>query len=474
MTSQQVRLFTLRASELSEIAKNHILKKILCTDRSMKYSKTYLSSNIYFLLSRVLANLTLVPALVYLKDSTQVAEWYIYYSIFIVIQVFDSGLVSVGTRILSYNISAYPTHNLKKSGDFRDFLLLELTSIRAMLQKTYMSISLIGPPIVLSLYLALNFFGQGDPLVSNYEGKLTAFCLISGAFLYSNYFTVLLNAMGRYKFVQIYKGTTQWLSTALAVILLYFDNDIFFCALAYHMSHTTALLFLGFFTSTSKSHIKDIPAFDSVKVSHEIMSAMRKTFLGLILISGLQQLTGVYITEIYGAEMAAIYFISLQILRVGNTLGRSPLYSQLPNLYRKANKEAEATKKILRQGFFYGILTYIFVAFFAPFALSVLALAGAASQYNVTSLYWLIAAFLFAELLGALIAESLTLWKKIIWQDAAVATLMIFISTVYIFEKNFGAHGIIIALTIAYSLGFIPVALFSAVKTLRTERAFQR
>lgn len=434
--------------------------------RLNSYSYKNLGSNLYFLLSRSLTMILIIPVLTFKLTPEEMTEWFVYFSIFVVIQIFDSGLVSVATRILKYDPESLSRTLNRYDFDTRSQIQFSyLRKPTRLLMAAYGLLSIFGGLSVFTTYMVLSYFGNSPDAIESYAPKIGIMSALAGLSLFSNQYIVRMNAAGRYSIVQLVRGTTQWLLLFSILVLLYAEIDIFFCALFYHGVNALSLAALGVYVKLK------VPSYDE-EISHslyslvksELYTSVKKTFLGLLLIIGMQQLTGVYISENYSPEISASYFIFLQILRSGNTIGRSPLYSQLPNLYTLVHKDAAQTRLSLFRGMIFGITFYLVFATLAPLGLVLLSWLGFLGEYEVSALYWLLGIFLLLELIGGLMAESLTVWGIIIWSKAAFATLAVFALLFPFLEHQHGITGISVSLILSYVLGFYPILIMAVVR----------
>lgn len=430
-----------------------------------RFSFKNLGANTYFLASKMASGLMLLPFLYSYFPTEDVTKWFAYYSIFVIIQIFDTGLISVSSRFLSYSPTMFckSTSTLLTNSNSNNRYVYNKRII-SVVALVYLVLALVGSFTILLTYTFIFSKGSENGLEMSFS-ELRIFVLMAGFFLFSNFFVSTLNAMGYYSYVQFLRGHAQWLGFLLAAICTIFGAEVFFVALVFHGTQILAGIFLAsWFYRELRGHLFESWDERDGQIFKDMRKAIGQTFLGLFLIVGVQQLTGVFVSANYPPEVAAPYFLWLQVLKAGNTFARSPVYSQLPALYPVFHENESKNLRRLLWGLALGALFYLFVAILFPVLSSSIGGLFDIDLGQINATYVFLALYFFLELIGGCLVEIVTLWGIVLWGRAAVATLLVFVIGFFILNPFLAETSIPLSLSAAYVVGFLPVTWHGARK----------
>lgn len=407
-------------------------------------------------MSKIIANFALIPFFLIWFTPRDVVEWYSFVAIFAFISVFDAGLMSVGSRILRYESVRLSEFSLSDK-DGRSQPLVFAKNLLWRLASIYFFLSIMGSFLVWLAVMSIVFLGKQGNWEAGYIYEISVLCTLAGVTLFCNFFVCLSNARGQYSRVQLLRGIFQWISFVCTLFVSNVSNDAFFSALCFFGLQFIGLVFVAVNFFSTKGDFFVLEAQELWITQTVVFDAVKKTFPGLFLIVGLQQILSVFVAENYESGDSLSFLLFMQILRALGTIARAPVYSQLPDLYNKAESFDFEVKRTLKIGIIFSNLFFLFgvvsVILVAPVLTSVF---PELSVVRPDRVFFMLTLYFLLEFNGGCLVESLTVWRVVLWRRAALWTFCVFVVTFPPLIVFLDLFGIALSLVISYLFGFFP------------------
>ncbi|WP_162902165.1 polysaccharide biosynthesis protein [Facilibium subflavum] len=345
------------------------------------------------------------------------------------------------------------------------------------IKSIYLKLSVVGFLLfaIFGSWLAVKPLNNSSFVMSSWVGWFFVL-IVASISLYGNAYVALLQGMNKVSWVQrcqMFCSTAAIISSALMLVLFksllitvftfylwnIFNVIINFIEKQKVLSHQNfAFIKTTFATRMSKKLKKDI-----------ILPTAWRSGVGVIFSLGLIQLSGIVFARLAEAKLAAVYMLSLQLIRACSSFSQAPFYSKLP-VFAKwyMNKSSRASIFPLAQKrMLYSYCVFIGLFFFlALFGQKLMLLIHSSVQFPNMPVWVAFGLAFLLERFGAMHLQIYTLTNHIIWHIANGVTgaLMIIIAVCLFLIFKVSLLSFPVAMLCSYLIFYTPYVVLKSYK----------
>jgi len=405
--------------------------------------------------------------------------WQVFISINFILTMIDFGLTPTIARYVAYGMGGIEfsaiqyskIENNQFNGDVNPNWET-IRFIRSIMQYVYRRIFcvaiIIGIIIGSSLIYGIIEKNNGDLNVWIAWGVT----ILTGSLqLFNNYYRSLLMGVNKIGELELIQFLTILLSLLLSIIFLVQGFNLLILVIAYQSNAILNFIILHIYSNKvydSKIHLKYQKfSISDKKFIRIIWSASWRSGLGIIMCTGLIQLSGIVFANIGNTLEVASYLLALQIIRVVSTFSQVPFYTKIPKMAQyfaqgKKTKVIKIAKKYMQSSYIIFSVCVLFGLFFGE---NLLKLLNSEVAFPDSKLWSILSMGILVERFGAMHLQLYSLTNHIIWHIVTVVSGIIMIAISYFLYPLYGVLAFPIAILIGY-LSFY--SWYSAQKVYRT------
>jgi hypothetical protein len=443
------------------------------------------------LLSKTIGLALLLPLVLSKFSENDIVLWYVLTTMVGIGLLFDLGFTPTFVRFIAYAKSGVTIEQLcditnkaeaiKKKTSNED----GLQAIFKIINKNYFVISILTFSILLSLG---SFFVAGPISEStNPIDGWFSWIIVSSTtafLLFGNKYVAILHGMKKIADNQRAMMVTSILATLIAALALMFDASLLL-VISLYQGISSCSVFLNkrlankYLFITGKRDEKTLSSINDkevTKLRRIIFSSAWKSAVGILMSVGLIHLSGIAAANYLTTADAAMYLLSLQLIRAISSFSQAPFYTKIPDLagyYAKKNivNLREISFVAESKSLIFFVLSCLVVGCLFPYADSFF-------DFNASlpnELLWLLLSLgILVERSGAMHIQIYSLTNNIIWHYVNGITGLVMIALFLFFIGNQGVIAFPLSLLIAYSLFYFPISTYFAAKVVGNNYVFRQ
>ncbi len=430
------------------------------------------------LASKTLGLSLLLPLILTSYNETDIILWYVFATLFSVGLLFDLGFTPTFIRFFSYAKVGASVSNLLMIQDIsklpKRLESLNAETFREVLILTNRNYFYLGIVCFVSLLLAgtasvkAPITNSSSPL----ESWVAWFVLIlsTSCIIYGNKYVAVLHGLHKIAESQRVMALSSVLATVLSSILILAGAELYIVIIAYNLVSASSVLFNWHLTNLLLKANKLLPEGDEAtigpndKLSKLIFGAAWKSALGVLMSVGIIQFSGLAAANFLSASDAAMYLLSLQLIKAISSFSQAPFYTKIPNFAgyfatgnSKALKSLSFKAQLQSLAFFclvssFLLLSFPFIEMFTNFN----------AQLPSPSLWVLMAGGILIERAGAMQLQLYSLTNNIIWHYLNGITGVAMVVLSLLFYSYLGVLSFPLALFISYLAIYYPLSSYYA------------
>lgn len=383
------------------------------------------------LISKSSALLLLSPLVFKFLSEQDVTNWFLIVTIVSFILIFDFGLLPNTTRILSVSLGEHEKHN-------DEYSLNTIITVIKQSKKLYFIISIVV--FLVSVLIGLFFLSNRlMSLTTVHKGLLVVYiCFSSCIAIKNNYFISIIQSFLQVHKVQRTLAIINVIVVLISSIALYLTKSLSITVILFFSNHIVAFFILNLLSrnilnsrniSTNGTTQKNLNIFNS-----EVFSSSWKSGVGVLFSMGLVYFSGFLVTGYYDNTSSAMYLFYLQIIRANSSFSQAPFYSAIPNYnYLYGSAKFKDFRKLIKQRFNYSLLLFVSLSIIFSFGIpEVLNVFKVDKAFSVNALWiWFVLSF-YAERISAMLVQTYTISKKIIWHWLNGLNAMLIIALIFL------------------------------------------
>lgn len=403
------------------------------------------------ILSRTLGMVLILPLVLSRLTTEEIALWYLFATLMGLQLILDMGFSATFSRIIAFTMGG-----AKEIGDLRQGVAKKKSKVAnwdgteriyATMGWVYLWLGCAWFLISLLLggWASVHFISK---LGSPSEGWIAlGLVVISSALrLYGARYSSYLLGLNKVALLRRWE-TWVWLSMLLGnTLVLFFDGGLLLLVVC-----TQGFIVLGVLVNRQLSFLaeeKRVQFFRQKKLDKKILSeiwpSVWRSGIGIFMIAGLVQGSGIVYARLASPEEVASYLLALNLIRVLAQFAQAPFYSKLPLLSRlRAEGETEEQVRLAKKGM---LLSYwvliagiIFIGVAGEYLLGVL---DGNISFVDQRLWVLLGCAAFLERYGAMHIQLYSTTNHIVWHIANGVTGVIFLICVVPLYYLLGVYAI--------------------------------
>jgi hypothetical protein len=410
-------------------------------------SRTLMTWGSFF--AKSLSLIIVLPLILTKFSSVEVALWFLFLTIFGLQTLLDLGFNPTGMRVLSYAMGGASLENLNNLNQRAigkpNWNLIG--SIYLVLRKIYRRISFFW-------FLLIVFFGtyfiykpvqRLDFPDVGFEAWSTII-VASTITLGFNQFKVFLQGVDEIALLRRWEMIFFASSSVSQFLVLILDGNLFHLVLVYQFWQIASVYrnfrLVKVFTQERKIDIqnKKINSLEQKQILSVIWPSAWRSGAGVIVSSGLLQLTGLFYAQFGNTDKLASYLIGIRLIQLISEFSRAPFYSKIPLLSRLFSEhKTQLLLEIVQKGMFFSYISFIVVVLpLGVLGHEVFEIIHSNVVFPQKILWFLLGLGAFLERYGSMHLQLYSLSNKIIWHIANGITGIIFIIVVFLLWNNLG------------------------------------
>jgi len=259
----------------------------------------------------------------------------------------------------------------------------------------------------------------------------TIFCSV---ILYGNYYVAFLQGTNQIALLQQVRIATSLMALIATSLVVLMGSDLLNVVLTYQSLTASNVLINALLVSKLNRYRIDRP--EGKKDLHDVWRMVWpsawKSAVGIVLSSGLIQVSGIIYAQVGTAEQVATYLLSLQLILAVSAISQAPFYTSIPLLARQyAERKYKSLVETARVGMRRSYLVYVIgVTLTALLGPHLLDLIHSSVNFPRVGFWALIGGAFFFERFGAMHLQLYSVTNQIVWHIANGVTGLIMVVSV--------------------------------------------
>ena len=435
------------------------------------------------LMSKTLGLFILTPLIITNYSSEEVVIWYITITMTMIILMFDFGFTPTVIRYLIFSkesekLEKVDCKNINLDGlTFPGPALLEYT--HSIINKLYCRISILG------LFSSVVFGGiYFNGFVSSRDDELIywvawiIFSLCISIRLWANKNIAILQSYQHYALTQRLMMIGNLVGISCAIFSVVIGLELPYVIMIFQIFSS----YYVYAICKEKKKLSKIPKAvvnqiesDSnyKKLSNSILITSFKSGSGILLSTGVFQVSILAMAKAYEPSISASYMFMVQVIRSIGSFTQVPFYAKIPKfneLYHKNIERAELSKKIILADMKALVLMFLGCVVFSFYILSPFEIWSSIVPKEYLNLWLLLSIAFLIERQGAIKIQIYSITNHIVWHYLNGVTGAIFLILLYLVFGIENTYSFPISIIISYSLVYYPISVFLAGKVIDRRR----